>query len=675
MSLARTRWINVALFAAIGALLLMLTGQVFAATTLLQAPLHINVGGFAFTDAEGNTWLPDREFTDEVGYGYVEFDDSASESLWDSFVAVAGTPGDRPYNSVRRGMDAYTVNVPNGTYDLTLHFVALSQDAPVIGSRVFDVFVEGSRSVDDLDVYVAVGVNTAHAVLVSGITVTDSQLKMVFLASSGLAQLAGLGFVPVVVEPASTPVPTPTSTPSPTPVVVVAAPSSVVRINVGGADFVDAVGDIWLADREFDPAVGWGYIDDGDNASVDSRVKNVYLDIASTTDDLLFATARNAVDRYDFILETGFYAIDLLFNEQSLTVAPGDRVFDVRAQGMVVLDDFDIVAAAGAPDTAYVETLEAIAVGGDRLTLQFLPASGTPDAELVFDQRSQISGIRVRKVVPDAPTPAPSPTPGPTTTPAAPTSTPPAFGPIGAPTSTPQPTATLTPVPQPVSDGPATIAPSPTSTAAQTGGGGVVAQGGAFGRAVVGLHTELIDVPRDKPLVVNVTLDAAQTVAGFTLVLAVADAFKIDSVDAAPWLADAGFEGTRRIDRERGTISFGGGFPGPVEPTGATVLTVTLTPKPGVRAGAHPITLSHVLVRGADSAPLVASLPAPLAVLIALDETIDANQDGALDIDDVALIAIAYGSSIGEDDYDARADLNRDGIVDLRDLAILGAAL
>ena len=189
------------------------------------------------------------------------------------------------------------------------------------------------------------------------------------------------------------------------------------------------------------------------------------------------------------------------------------------------------------------------------------------------------------------------------------------------------------------------------------------------------LRSDGIDVARDQPLRVEVMLDAVQPVIGFTLALTVSDAFRIDSVDASPWLADAGFEGTQRIDRERGGIRFGGGFPVAVEPMGAAVLMITLTPKAGVRAGVHPVTLSHVLVRGADSEPLVASIPAPLAVLVALDETVDANQDGALDIADVELVALAYGTRAGDVGYDARADLNRDGMVDLRDLAILGAAL
>jgi len=48
----------------------------------------------------------------------------------------------------------------------------------------------------------------------------------------------------------------------------------------------------------------------------------------------------------------------------------------------------------------------------------------------------------------------------------------------------------------------------------------------------------------------------------------------------------------------------------------------------------------------------------------------DVNDDGFVDIRDLAMIARAYGSSIGNERYDAKVDLDENGLVDVRDIAI-----
>ena len=48
----------------------------------------------------------------------------------------------------------------------------------------------------------------------------------------------------------------------------------------------------------------------------------------------------------------------------------------------------------------------------------------------------------------------------------------------------------------------------------------------------------------------------------------------------------------------------------------------------------------------------------------------DVNGDGTINIMDLAIIAQAYGSSIGELSYDVRADLDQNGFVDIHDVSI-----
>lgn len=49
----------------------------------------------------------------------------------------------------------------------------------------------------------------------------------------------------------------------------------------------------------------------------------------------------------------------------------------------------------------------------------------------------------------------------------------------------------------------------------------------------------------------------------------------------------------------------------------------------------------------------------------------DVNNDGHVDIKDMAIIILAYGSNSGSPNWNSAADLNQDGTVDIRDLGIV----
>lgn len=46
----------------------------------------------------------------------------------------------------------------------------------------------------------------------------------------------------------------------------------------------------------------------------------------------------------------------------------------------------------------------------------------------------------------------------------------------------------------------------------------------------------------------------------------------------------------------------------------------------------------------------------------------DVNDDGIVNVKDLTIVSLAYGSFQGEPDYNPDADLNQDGIVDMKDL-------
>ena len=74
----------------------------------------------------------------------------------------------------------------------------------------------------------------------------------------------------------------------------------------------------------------------------------------------------------------GVYTVSLGFCDPDDN-KPGVRVFDIKLQGKVVAAGFDVVRAAGAPDTAVVKTFSAVRVTG-ALTVDLSPRAGAPSA-------------------------------------------------------------------------------------------------------------------------------------------------------------------------------------------------------------------------------------------------------------------------------------------------------
>jgi len=53
----------------------------------------------------------------------------------------------------------------------------------------------------------------------------------------------------------------------------------------------------------------------------------------------------------------------------------------------------------------------------------------------------------------------------------------------------------------------------------------------------------------------------------------------------------------------------------------------------------------------------------------------DVNKDGIVDVADLTIVSLAYGSLQGEPDYNPEADINKDGIVDMKDLSTVARHL
>jgi len=128
--------------------------------------------------------------------------------------------------------------------------------------------------------------------------------------------------------------------PPPPPGTIVAA------INGGGAAYAASDGTPYAADTAFDGGA--------------TQVSNV--DLGNTDDDALYNDWRYGNFAYHVAVYPGLYHVELHFAD-TYNTAPGQRIFDVAIEGAAVLQDFDIIATAGA-NTAVVETFDANVADG-----------------------------------------------------------------------------------------------------------------------------------------------------------------------------------------------------------------------------------------------------------------------------------------------------------------------
>ncbi|TAE76517.1 MAG: hypothetical protein EAZ84_07350, partial [Verrucomicrobia bacterium] len=154
-----------------------------------QALLRVNAGSVTpHVDSAGNTWSADFGFS--------------SSSTEASTGAIFGTEDPTIYQTRRfvrstRPNLSYQFTVPNGDYELRLHFAEAWATAFAPGVRVFDVSVEGSLKLDDFDIFARVGANTAHVVKIP-VTIADGTLNLLFDRVLQNPTIAGIELYPVL---------------------------------------------------------------------------------------------------------------------------------------------------------------------------------------------------------------------------------------------------------------------------------------------------------------------------------------------------------------------------------------------------------------------------------------------------------------------------------------------
>jgi len=157
----------------------------------------------------------------------------------------------------------------------------------------------------------------------------------------------------------------------------------VFAVNAGGSEYTATDGTTFVDDTNFD---GGQTFTSGEGGTPSEP------EIDNTDDDQLYWTERFGDFGYDIpVPEDGQYEVTLYFAELYQGVAndagEGARIFDVSAEGQLILDDYDIIAEAGAPHTAISETATVEVTDGE-LNLDFT----------TVEDNAKISAIKVEQL-------------------------------------------------------------------------------------------------------------------------------------------------------------------------------------------------------------------------------------------------------------------------------------
>ncbi len=145
-----------------------------------QATFRVNCGGPQYTATNGKIFQADQMYA-PGGWGFA---DTSSNDVYLTIATISGTSDQTLYKSQRMKVElTYLFSLPNGTYDVILHLAEVQDNEA--GRRVMDISAEGNLVFNDFDIWVAAGGrNIAITRLMSGVTVTDGQLKLDFIRSA-----------------------------------------------------------------------------------------------------------------------------------------------------------------------------------------------------------------------------------------------------------------------------------------------------------------------------------------------------------------------------------------------------------------------------------------------------------------------------------------------------------
>lgn len=147
--------------------------------TQFNFPLKINCGGPSKLG-----YLPEQQWTITSDYGSID-GGNATYSF-----NINNTDEDEIYQSEKWGMTTYRIRIPMGVYNIKLMFAENYHNQA--GKRIFDVYIENERVLQNFDIYALVGRNTAYVKELNNVYVSDGYLDIYFVTHQDYPLINGI---------------------------------------------------------------------------------------------------------------------------------------------------------------------------------------------------------------------------------------------------------------------------------------------------------------------------------------------------------------------------------------------------------------------------------------------------------------------------------------------------
>lgn len=158
---------------------------VVAAPASVRTAIRIKAGVSApFTDAAGNVWLAEQGFE---GGDVIERPE----------LEIANTKSPEIYRSEHYAMEAFAWKIPNGKYQVKLHFAETFEGVAGPGERVFSFNVEG-REFKGFDIWKKAGGGQRAYVETVSLEVLDGALDIKFISDIENPTINGIEIIPVL---------------------------------------------------------------------------------------------------------------------------------------------------------------------------------------------------------------------------------------------------------------------------------------------------------------------------------------------------------------------------------------------------------------------------------------------------------------------------------------------
>jgi len=337
--------------------------------------LYLNAGTAENLTVDGKVFKGDKNFKDYFNTSYENSNKAASSE------AIYQTERNAPTLK-------YAIPVPNGTYTVKTYHNELwwgrDGHAGGAGRRVFDIVLEGKLVKDNFDLYQASG-NKQIILTFNNIEVKDGKLNLDLLASKDRASISAI----VITGTTKEAVPALPKAPS-----VPESSGYSLYLNTGSGDNLSFAGKLFKGDKNYK---------DYFNTSNENNNK-------AASSEAIYQTERNASTlKYTIPVPNGTYTIKTYHNElwwgkQGGSAQKGRRVFDIRIEGLLVKDDFDIFVANKNQQTELI--FENVVVKDGKLNLDMVASKDRASISAIAIIASSSTSAARLQVTPSEPSSA-----------------------------------------------------------------------------------------------------------------------------------------------------------------------------------------------------------------------------------------------------------------------------